>query len=95
MRDSYFVTEEKSPIDSRTNGSVLDREVCSALKRQWPPLEVAPSSQLYYSVVSTLGPGLPKPTEKQSIICLRCLLRDEGRQDTEGEEGYWAQLPSW
>lgn len=93
MRNSYFVTEEKSPIDSRTNGSVLDREVCSALKRPWPPLEVAPSSQLYYSVVSTLGPGLPKPTEKQSIIRLRCLLRDEGRQDTRRGRGKLGSAP--
>lgn len=78
MRNSYFFTEEKSRIDPKTNVSVLDREVCSALKRQWPLLEVAPTSQLYCSVVSTLGPGLPKPMERQSIICLRRPLR--GRQ---------------
>lgn len=93
MRNSYFFTKEKSHIDPKTNRSVLDREVCSALKRQWSQLEVVLSSQLYCSVVSTLGHGLPKPMEKQCLICLWYLLREEGWQDTRRGRGKLGSAP--
>lgn len=86
-------TEKKSHLDPRMKQKCFKQRVCSPLKRQWTQLEVALSSWLYYSVISTLGPGLPKPMGKKCVFCLWCLPREEGRQIPGGKEGTGLNSP--